>query len=199
MAGMAQPKILVFAGSIRTGALSGKLAALAAKELALADVEVTRISLGDYPLPIYNGDLEKEKGIPESAVKLARLIAAHHGVFIATPEYNHSLPPLLKNAIDWVSRNKAGAGGIPYRHKVYGIGSTSDGLIGGARALIDLRKVLLTAVGAILVPEKIEVSRAQDAFGESGELTAEAPARLLKSVCRSLVDLAGRLADREGD
>ena len=60
------PKILVFAGSIRTGALSGKLAALAAKELALADADVTRISLADYPLPIYNGDLEKEKGIPRT-------------------------------------------------------------------------------------------------------------------------------------
>ena len=106
---MASPKILVFAGSIRTGALSGKLAALAAKELALADADVTRISLADYPLPIYNGDLEKEKGIPENAVKLARLIAAQQGVFIATPEYNNSLPPLLKNTIDWVSRNKCRA------------------------------------------------------------------------------------------
>jgi len=192
---MTAPKILVFAGSIRTGALSGKLAALAAKELALADADVTRISLADYPMPIYNGDLEKEKGIPENAVKLAKLIAAQQGVFIATPEYNNSLPPLLKNTIDWVSRNKAGPDGIPYRNKVYGIGSTSDGLIGGARALIDLRRVVLTAVGAILIPEKIEVSRAQDAFDENGELIAEPPAKLLKSLCRHLVDLSRRLAD----
>ena len=192
---MASPKILVFAGSIRTGALSGKLAALAAKELALADADVTRISLADYPLPIYNGDLEKEAGIPENAVKLAKLIAAQQGVFIATPEYNNSLPPLLKNTIDWVSRNKSGPDGIPFRNKVYGIGSTSDGLIGGARALIDLRRVVLTAVGAILIPEKIEISRAQDAFDESGELIAEAPAKLLKSLCRHLVDLSRRLAD----
>lgn len=192
---MASPKILVFAGSTRTGALSGKLAALAAKELALADADVTRISLADYPMPIYNGDLEAEKGIPENAVKLARLIAAQQGVFIATPEYNNSLPPLLKNTIDWVSRNKSGPNGIAFRNKVYGIGSTSDGLIGGARALIDLRRVVLTAVGAILIPEKIEISRAQDAFDESGELTAEAPAKLLKSLCRHLVDLSRRLAD----
>jgi len=193
---MASPKILVFAGSTRTGALSGKLAALAAKELAIADADVTRISLADYPLPIYNGDLEAEKGIPENAVKLARLIAAQQGVFIATPEYNNSLPPLLKNAIDWVSRNKSsGPNGIPFRNKVYGIGSTSDGLVGGARALIDLRRVVLTAVGAILIPEKIEISRAQDAFDDAGELTAEAPAKLLKSLCRHLVDLSRRLAD----
>ncbi len=90
-------KILVFAGSIRSGSLSARLAALAAKELALADADVTLISLADYPLPIYDGDLEDEKGIPENAAKLARLIAANQGVFIATPEYNNSLPPLLKN------------------------------------------------------------------------------------------------------
>ena len=192
---MASPKILVFAGSTRTGALSAKLAALAAKELAIADAEVTKISLADYPLPIYNGDLEQEKGIPENAVKLARLIAAQQGVFIATPEYNNSLPPLLKNAIDWVSRNKSGPNGIPFRNRVYGVGSTSDGLIGGARALIELRRVVQAGLGAILIPEKIEISRAQDAFDEAGELTAEAPAKLLKALCRHLVDLSRRLAD----
>jgi NAD(P)H-dependent FMN reductase len=190
---MTSPKILVFAGSIRTGALSGKLAALAAKELALADAEVTRISLADYPLPIYNGDLEAEKGIPENAVKLAKLIAAQHGVFIATPEYNNSLPPLLKNTIDWLSRNKGGSSGIPFRNKVYGIGSTSDGFIGGARALIDCRKVVQAGLGAILIPEKIEISRAQDAFNEAGELIPEAPAKLLKALCRHLVELSRRL------
>ena len=192
---MAQPRILVFGGSIRTGSLSAKLAAAAAKELALVDADVTKISLADYPLPIYDGDLEAAKGIPENATKLAKLIAAHQGVFIATPEYNNSLPPLLKNTIDWVSRIRAGQNGIPYRNRVYGIGSTSDGMIGGARALIDLRRVVLTALGAILIPEKIEVSRAQDAFDESGNFVAEAPAKLLKSLCRHLVDLAGRLSD----
>jgi NAD(P)H-dependent FMN reductase len=191
---MAQPRILVFAGSIRSGALSGKLGALAAKELALADASVTHISLADYPMPIYNGDLEKEKGPPESAVRLAKLIAAQQGVFIATPEYNNSLPPLLKNTIDWVSRIES-SGATKYRDKVYGIGSTSDGFIGGARALIDLRRVVLTALGAILIPHKIEVSRAQDAFDESGEFIAEGPSKLLKRLCRQLADLSARLAD----
>jgi NAD(P)H-dependent FMN reductase len=191
---MAPTRILVFAGSTRSGALSAKLAALAAKELALIDAEVTQISLADYPLPIYDGDLEAAKGIPENATKLTKLIAAQHGVFIATPEYNHSLPALLKNTLDWVSRHRHSAS-IPYRHKVYGIGSTSDGPIGGARALIDLRKVLMTSVRGILVPEKIEISRAQVAFDESGELTDEGPAKLLKALCRQLVDLAARLAE----
>jgi NAD(P)H-dependent FMN reductase len=188
-------RILVFAGSIRTGALSQKLADLAAKELARSDADVTRISLFDYPLPIYNGDLEKEKGVPDNATRLCRLLAAHQGVFIATPEYNNSLPPLLKNTIDWMSRIREAASGIKYRHRVFAIGSTSDGMIGGARALIDLRRVVMTAIGAIPVPEKIEVSRAQDAFDENGEFIAEAPAKLLTTLCRSLVDLAGRLVD----
>ena len=101
---MMTPKILVFAGSTRTGAYSGKTADAAQKELAMQGAEVTRISLADYPLPIMDQDLEKEQGVPENAYRLARLVAAHDGVLIATPEYNGSMPPLLKNAIDWISR-----------------------------------------------------------------------------------------------
>jgi NAD(P)H-dependent FMN reductase len=190
---MASPKILVFAGSIRSGAFSGKLAAAAAKALALNDADVTLISLADYPLPIYNGDLEKEEGIPENAKKLARQIAAHQGVFIATPEYNNSLPPLLKNAIDWVSRIEPSE--IPYANRIYGIGSSSRGLIGGARALIDCRKVVLSGLRGILIPEKVEISRAGDAFDESGNLVVDAPSKVLNGLCRHLVELAGRLAD----
>jgi chromate reductase, NAD(P)H dehydrogenase (quinone) len=190
---MTAPKILVFAGSIRTGAFSGKLAAAAAKELALNDADVTLISLADYEMPIYNGDLEKEKGVPENGKKLARQIAAHQGVFIATPEYNNTIPPLLKNSIDWVSRLKGDD--IYYRHRVYGIGSSSDGPVGGARALIDLRKSVMNALGAILIPEKVEVGRASQAFDESGNLVAEAPAKLLSNLCKNLVTMAGRLTD----
>ncbi len=101
---MATPKILVFPGSTRTGSHNVRLAALAAKELALIDVDVTRISLADYPLPLYEGDLEANAGPPANALKLKQMIMAHHGVFIASPEYSASVTPLLKNAIDWVSR-----------------------------------------------------------------------------------------------
>lgn len=189
---MSAPNILVFAGSVRTGALSAKLAAVAAKELALLDAGVTLISLADYPMPIYDGDLEASRGIPENALKLARQIAAHAGVFISTPEYNHSLPPLLKNAIDWVSRPKTGAG-LPLRGKAYGIGSTSDGAIGGARALIDLRKVLATALGAAVVPEQIALSNADRAFDESGALVDPVCAGQVKRLSERLVDMARRL------
>jgi NAD(P)H-dependent FMN reductase len=190
---MASPKILVFAGSIRSGAFSGKLAAAAAKELALNDADVTLISLADYPLPIYDADLEKDKGIPENAKKLARQIAAQQGVFIATPEYNNSPPPLLVNAIDWVSRIKDDE--IAHRERVYGLGSSAPGQFGGARALIDLRKLVTNGLSAIIVPYKVEVPHAREAFDDSGNLVAEAPARQLARLAKKTVELASRLVD----
>src|SRR6266404_6121891 len=95
-------KILVIPGSLRTGSLNAKLAA-AAYEFAAAGAEVTRLSLGDFPLPIYDGDLQTKSGVPKHAVNLKRMIGAHHGVLIVTPEYNSSVPPLVKNTIDWVT------------------------------------------------------------------------------------------------
>jgi NAD(P)H-dependent FMN reductase len=186
-------RILVFAGSIRTGAYSGKLAAAAAKELAVAGADVTLVSLGDYPLPIYNADIEKHDGFPDNAKTFARLIEAHQGVFIATPEYNHSLPPLLKNTIDWTSRPKLAAE-IRVRGKVFAIGSSSDGLIGGARALLDLRKVLNTAYGAITIPEQISMSKSGQAYDEHGNFVEEAPQKLMTTIARRLIEVAGRLA-----
>lgn len=187
-------KILVFAGSVRTGALSAKLAAAAAKEIALADAGVTTISLADYPLPMYDGDIEVEKGVPENATKLARLIVAHQGVFVSTPEYNHSLPPLLTNTLAWISRIKH-TGTMPYRHKVYGMGGSSDGRFGGAQAIVELRRVLASSLGGIVIPSRVEVPMAQHAFDEAGELIDEISAKMLKVVARQLVDLARRLAD----
>src|SRR6266478_477787 len=101
---MSALKILVIPGSLRSGSLNARLAAVAAHELAQSGAEVTRISLADFPLPIYDGDLQAKSGVPKNAVNLKRMIGAHQGVLIVTPEYNSSLPPLLKNAIDWVSR-----------------------------------------------------------------------------------------------
>jgi NAD(P)H-dependent FMN reductase len=186
-------KLLVFAGSLRTGSFSGKLAALAARDLATAGAEVAQISLGDYPLPIYDGDLEERRGIPENATRLARLLAAHDGAFITTPEYNHSLPPLLKNTIDWISRVEH-TGTTAYWNKVYGLGSTSDEPGGGARALLDLRKVLATAVRALVVPEQVEIAMAQHAFDETGELIDDVPRAALATVVKTMVELAGRMA-----
>src|SRR5258708_29394068 len=103
---MAALKILVIPGSLRTGSLNVRLAAAAAYQFAQAGADVSRISLADFPLPIYDGDLQTKSGVPKNAVNLKRMIGAHHGVVIVTPEYNSSVPPLVKNTIDWVTRGQ---------------------------------------------------------------------------------------------
>src|SRR5690348_4240020 len=100
---MSAPKILIIPGSLRTGSHNARLAAVAVAEFVRADVEAVGISLGDFPLPIYDADLQANSGVPASAVRLKQIIGAHDGILIVTPEYNASLPPLLKNAIDWIS------------------------------------------------------------------------------------------------
>ena len=97
-------KILVIPGSLRTGSHNVKLAAAASHVLAEAGADVTRISLADFPLPIYDGDLQAKSGVPKNAVNLKRMIGVHHGVLLVTPEYNSSVPPLVKNTIDWITR-----------------------------------------------------------------------------------------------
>ncbi|WP_394888679.1 NADPH-dependent FMN reductase [Mesorhizobium sp. AaZ16] len=191
------PKILVFAGSIRTGAYSGKTADAATKELALQGAEVTRISLADYPLPIMDQDLEVEKGVPENAFKLARLIAAHDGLLIASPEYNSSIPPLLKNTIDWVSRihKDGGRPFKPYAGKIAALCSSSDGNFAGARGLYHLRSVLMNCGVEIITPQ-CSVPRAQEAFDETGQFKDEHLRRRMETVVRTLIERAKMMSLR---
>jgi NAD(P)H-dependent FMN reductase len=186
---MAQAKILVFAGSIRTGAFSQKLAGLVAKELALLDAEPSLISLLDYPMPLYDGDLESREGAPEAAKRLRRLMLAHRGVFIATPEYNASTPPLLKNALDWVSRAKEPSSD-PFKGRFFAIGSTSNGRFGGYRALVALRQTLELGLGATVLPEQVAISEAAQAFDEHGGLKDVRQAALLRAALMRLIAFA---------
>lgn len=185
---MPKARILVFAGSTRSGAFSGKLAALAVKELALLDAEVSFISLSDFEMPIYNGDLEARSGAPEAARKLHAMMLAHSGVYIATPEYNASIPPLLKNTVDWISRVKGPAD--PYRTCVFALGSTSPGRFGGVRGMMALRQSLEFGLGAHVVPEMVSVSAAATAFEEDGNLKDERALNLLRSCLRRLIAFA---------
>lgn len=191
------PRILLFAGSIRTGAFSIRTADAAMKELALQGAEVTRISLGDYPLPIMNQDLEREEGIPENAMKLARLIGAHDGFLIASPEYNSSIPPLLKNALDWVSRVKEDKGRPfrPYIGKVAALCSSSDGNFGGARGLYHLRAVLMNCQVEVITPQ-CSVARASQAFDENGDLKEERMRKMMAKVCATLIERSRMLSTR---
>lgn len=181
-------RILVFAGSIRIGAFSAHMADAAEKELTQQGAKVTRITLADYPLPIMNEDLEAEEGIPENAMKLGRLMAEHDGLMICSPEYNASIPPLLKNTIDWVSRiSKDGDKPFkPYAGLTVGLCSTSNGAFAGMRGLYHLRAVLM-AVGTQIITEQCSVSGAADAFNEDGTLKNERQAKMLSGVCKSLI------------
>ena len=191
------PKILVFAGSIRSGAFSGRTADAAIKELALQGADVTRISLGDYPLPIMDQDLERERGVPENAMKLGRQIAAHDGMLIASPEYNSSIPPLLKNALDWVSRihRDEGRPFDPYRGKVAALCSSSNGNFAGVRALYHLRAVLMSCHVEVITPQ-CSVARAAEAFDEDGQFRDERVRKAMETVVQTLIERACMLSTR---
>ena len=191
------PKILVFAGSIRTGAFSGRTANAAYKELALQGADVTRISLADYPLPIMDEDLEKEKGVPDNAVRLARLIAGHDALLIASPEYNSSIPPLLKNTLDWISRVRRDAGRPfkPFEGKVAALCSSSDGNFAGLRGLYHLRAVLMACHVEVITPQ-CSVARAGEAFDEAGGFRDERMRHAMETVCRTLIERAAMLSTR---
>ncbi|HWM83397.1 MAG TPA: NAD(P)H-dependent oxidoreductase [Pseudolabrys sp.] len=188
---MPPPKILLFAGSIRTGSYNARLAALAAKELTLAEADVTHVSLQDYPLPIYDNDLEV-RAMPDHALKLKRMMTAHAGVFIVSPEYNASVTPLLKNAIDWISRVREHDEPplAAYRNRVFALASASPGPYGGQRSLLALRQVLTAGCGALVIPDHVSVRHADKAFDEMDELVEAGAARALKNTVQRLVDMA---------
>jgi chromate reductase len=191
---MSALKILVIPGSLRTGSLNARLAAAAAHELALAGVEVTRISLSDFPLPIYDGDLQAKSGVPKNAVNLKRMIGAHHGVLIVTPEYNSSVPALVKNTIDWVSRvQDAGESrGEVFRERAFAIAAASGGRLGGTRALAALR-LILSACHASVIPNQLSLAFADHAYDEMDRLKLPADIEALKALVRQLIDVSQRM------
>jgi NAD(P)H-dependent FMN reductase len=193
---MALPKILVIPGSLRAKSYNVRLAALAAKELMLAAADVTRISLLDYPLPIYDADSAETAGPPANAVKLKQLMSAHQGVFIASPEYNASITPLMKNTIDWISavREPGEAQLAAYQNRVFALGGASPGRSGATHSLLALRQVLAVGCRALVIAEQVTVPNAEEAFDEMDELKDARAASQLKVVVRKLVETAKLLA-----
>jgi len=189
---MFAPKILVMAGSLRKGSSNARLAALMTKELALAEAEVTRISLADYPLPLFDADLMSDSGLPRAAIELKAMVGAHQGIFIASPEYSASVSPLLKNAIDWLSRprDRNEANYATFKGRVFALGAAANGSAGGLRGLMALRQILELGCGALMVPEQINVGRAGQAFDDMDNLKDEALAASLKNLVRRLIELA---------
>jgi NAD(P)H-dependent FMN reductase len=191
---MSALKILVIPGSLRSGSLNARLAAVAAHELALMGAEVTRISLADFPLPIYDGDLQAKSGVPKHAVNLKRMMAGHHGVLIVTPEYNSSVPALVKNTIDWISRVQDAheSRGEVFKGRVFAIAAASGNRLGGTRALAALR-LILSACHATVIPNQLALSFADQAYDEMDRLKNAADSEALKALARQLIDHSQRM------
>ncbi len=189
---MFTPKILVMAGSLRSGSHNARLAALVAKELALAEADVSRISLADYPLPLLDADFLANAGPPANAVKLKQMLTAHQGVFIASPEYSASVTPLLKNAIDWISRarERNEPTYAAFKGRVFALGSASAAAAGGVRSLMALRQILELGCGALVIPEQINVGSADLVFDDMDNLKDESLATALKAMVQRLIELA---------
>jgi chromate reductase len=188
---MSALKILVIPGSLRTGSLNARLAAAAAYQFAQAGAEVTRLSLGDFPLPIYDGDLQTKSGVPKNAVNLKRMMSAHHGVLIVTPEYNSSVPPLVKNTIDWVTRVQDAheTRGQMFRERPFAIAAASEGRLGGTRCLAALR-LILSACHATVIPNQLALSFADQAYDDMDRLKHASDIEALNALVRQLIDVS---------
>jgi NAD(P)H-dependent FMN reductase len=191
---MTDTRLLFFAGSARTGSFNRKLAAYAHSLAVQNGHSADLIELGDYPLPVYNADLQNAEGIPENARKLKALIGNYQGVFIASPEYNASVPAMLKNTLDWLSRIKD-EGEQPlqlFKTRVWAISSASPSLHGGARGLIALRQVLAIGLTALVLGDQFSVSKANEAFDDAGNAKDELVRKTLSGIVDRLAFTAAR-------
>jgi len=165
------PRLLALGGSLRRDSYNQKLAAVAAEGAREAGAEVTLIALRDYPLPVFDADVEEADGMPENAKKLKALFREHHGLIIASPEYNSSITAALKNAIDWVSRAESDDERplSALSGKTAVLCAASPGALGGLRGLVHIRSILGN-LGITVLPDQVAVSKAYDAFDDSGAM-----------------------------
>ena len=191
---MSKPRILAFAGSARNDSYNGRLVRVAAEGARNAGADVTTVDLRDYPLPLFDEDIEREQGTPENATRLKQLFIEHDGVLIASPEYNSSITPLLKNTIDWVSRPAEGESPLAaYRGKVAALMAASPGGLGGLRGLVHVRSIL-ASIGVIVLPDQVAIPRAFEAFDDTGRLKDEKKQASVERLGKSVAEMLGKLA-----
>ena len=189
---MSHPKLIAFAGSNRKGSFNQMLVDVAAKFAESAGAEVTRLSLAEFPFPIFDQDLEAE-GKPPRLDELNELFRSHDGFLIACPEYNSSITPLLKNTIDWVSRPVEGQPPLAaYQGKVAGLLAASPGGLGGLRGLVHVRAILQN-IGVLVVPDQFALSRAFEAFDDSGNLKDAKQSEIVERISKSVVQLTAQI------
>ncbi len=191
---MPAPKILAFAGSTRTESFNKKLIKVAVAAAKNAGAEVTLVDLRDFPMPLYDGDLEKEQGLPENAKKFKKLLLEHQGLLISSPEYNSSMSAVLKNVIDWASRteSKDEAPFACFNNKVAAIMSASPGGLGGLRGLVHLRAILGN-INVLVIPQQIAINFADKAFDANGALIDAKQQKTIETISATLTKMLIKL------
>lgn len=187
-------KILVVAGSTRTGAFSKQLAKAVTALAVAAGHPATFADLREFEMPLYDGDLEAAQGLPAGAVRLRALMGQHDALLVVTPEYNASIPAVLKNALDWLSRPHAAEPGVSvFAGKVAAVMASSPGALGGLRALVHLRQVLMN-LGLLVLTEQFALGNAGGAFAPDGQLADAKTAATVEKIVQRLGQVAGKLA-----
>ncbi len=184
---------MAFAGSTRTDSFNKKLIKIAANGAKDAGAEVTLIDLRDFPLPLYDGDLEQRDGLPLAARKLKDLMLSHQGFLVSSPEYNSSISGVLKNTIDWTSRQSEGE--VPlacFKNKITGLMSASPGGLGGLRGLVHVRATLEN-IGVLVIPEQMAVARAHEAFNTDGTMKNKDQEEQVKKIGSTVTKLLIKL------
>lgn len=165
-----KPKILAFAGSLRSESYNKKLVKIAAAGAKAAGAEVTYVDLRDLPMPIFDEDLEARDGLHPNARKFKDLMLANDGLLISSPEYNSSISAALKNAIDWASRPVPGEAPLAcFADKVCSLMAASPGALGGLRGLVHIRAILGN-IRVTVLPDQVAISKANDSFNPDGTL-----------------------------
>ncbi len=190
---MSVAKILAFAGSARQASFNKKLVKIAAAGATAAGAEITYLDFRDLPLPLFDEDLEAATGLPDNVLKFKDLLKTHQGFLIACPEYNSSITPLLKNAIDWASRPAPGESSLVcFKEKVAGLMSASPGRLGGLRGLVHVRAILGN-IGVLVLPDQQAIGNAQQAFNEMGNLQDETQQAAIMQLGRKLATVTAQL------
>jgi chromate reductase, NAD(P)H dehydrogenase (quinone) len=186
---MTKPRILAFAGATRTQSWNKKLIRLGAKAAEEAGAEVTLIDLRDFPMPLYDGDLEAAEGLPAKAREMKALMVASHGFLLSCPEYNSSITAVLKNTIDWISRPQPSEPrAYAFKGKTAGLLAASPGNLGGVRSLLTVRQVL-TTLGVLVLPTQFALAQAAAAFHDDGTLKDEQQRAAVAGVADELVKI----------
>lgn len=189
MSNSQQPRVVGFAGSAREASLNKKLVTAALAACAELGVETTQLDLREYPLPLYDGDLEAAEGLPENAARLREVLKANDGFIVAAPEYNGSITPLLKNTLDWVSRSPEASPDLsPYQGKFAVIAAASPGPLGGLRGLKVVRD-LLTNLGVNVLANQVTLRSAHQEFSDDGSLAKAANQQKLAGLAAELAGI----------